>query len=703
MLNTTALLAGLNDKQIQAVLHTEGPLLIIAGAGSGKTRVMTHRIAYLIQERGVSPWNVLGVTFTNKAAHEIKARVAKLVYGDQFIPEGTTAIPYELNQRLSSQLPHLGTFHSMCVRILRKHAHLLGYENNFVIYDDADQLGLMKVLLGEMRIDEKMCNPRAVLSHISGAKNELVSPEAYRKMVHGGFFADKVAAIYAEYQKRLQQNRAFDFDDLLMKTVELFQRYRDVLSYFQQLFSYILVDEYQDTNHAQYVMVKLLAESHKNVCVVGDSDQSIYSWRGADIRNILDFEKDYPDAKVIKLEQNYRSTKTILEAAHQVIVKNKKRKEKKLWTDRDQGSKIHVITARDEREEGEFIVHHVRKKIEGYEYPVFNDFALLYRTNVQSRVLEEVFLRHGMPYKIVGGVRFYDRKEIKDVLAYLKILLNPHDEISLMRIINTPPRQIGQKTLSHVQTMASRDGISHFEALQRFRELDLSDTKSKTIEGFLALVSDLRKANNEFPASGVISYALQLTGYQDFLLADGSEEGEERMDNVRELMSVAGKYDQLEPGISLSTFLEEVALVSDIDMLSETHNAVTFMTLHAAKGLEFPCVFICGLEEGIFPHSRSMLEPDALEEERRLMYVGMTRAKDELYLLHAQQRLLYGESRYNAPSQFMNDISEDLLVHFPEKSRALVKEEIGTSPIPTEEVYETVTYSEGEKATIYFL
>lgn len=710
MKQTHSLLDGLNEKQIEAVTTTEGPVLIIAGAGSGKTRVITHRIAYLIQGNSVSPWNIVGVTFTNKAANEVRERVMRLLHnrqnyqydlfhaasGNKEALSVTEEIVEYQNVEHTKNLPfpHLGTFHSMCVKILRQHAHLLGYENSFVIYDTADQIALIKVLLKEMNIDEKICNPRAVLSHIGGAKNELLSFQDYEKLPHGNFFTKRVAHLYSLYQKRLQQNRAFDFDDLLMKTVELFQQHPDVLSYYQNKFRYILVDEYQDTNHAQYVLVNLLAKAHRNLCVVGDSDQSIYSWRGADIRNILEFEKDYPETKVIKLEQNYRSTKTILDTAHNVIVKNTQRKDKTLWTEREQGEKVFVITARDEREEGECIVHQVRAYTKGYEYPPYAHFAVLYRTNAQSRVLEEVFLRHGIPYKIVGGVKFYERKEIKDVMAYLRLALNPHDDVSFLRIINTPPRKIGKLTLSRLQNYSNRSGGSLYDALTNYGKLGVNPVKERILEKFLQLLDDLHKANREFPASGVIKQILHLTGYQDFLLQERTEEGEQRLENVRELSSVASKYDQLEHGISLSTFLEEVSLISDIDTLDEKENAVTFMTVHSAKGLEFPYVFICGLEEGVFPHSRSLLERDALEEERRLMYVGITRAMERVFLLYAEKRLLYGENRHNAPSQFLNDIPEELIVRFPQMG-SYIEPDFDIKPIPVED-WKQELYKEGD-------
>lgn len=685
------LLQNLNDRQKEAVLATDGPLLIVAGAGSGKTRVLTYRIAYLIKEKGISPWNILAVTFTNKAAYEMKERLVSLLLGG--IPNA--------GKYFDPSLPTMGTFHAVCVQILRKNIHLLDFENRFVIYDDADQFALIKQVMRELNIDENKTNPKAIASHISFAKTELVTPQEYQKMAMG-YFSQKVAQIYKPYQDKLKQNQALDFDDLIMKTVELFQKFPGILNQYQEKFRYILVDEYQDTNHAQYILVNLLAKKYRNLCAVGDSDQSIYSWRGADIRNILTFEKDYPEAKVIKLEQNYRSTQNILDAAHNVIVKNIKRKEKKMWTERASGPKIKVYTARHEREECEIIVDEIRKKLYGHEFPPYTDFVVLYRTNAQSRIVEEVFMRYGIPYKIVGGVKFYERKEIKDILAYLRIIQNPHDTVSLIRIINTPPRKIGSRTFSVLQNYSRLRGLSFFEVLKNVDKMsELNEGKKEILKKFLKLWQELIRANAQFPASGVIKQVFHLAKYKDFLLEDGTPEGEVRFENVQELISVAKKYDQLEPRISLATFLEEISLISDIDSLDDKDNAVTLMTLHSAKGLEFPNVFIIGLEEGIFPHSRSLLERDQLEEERRLMYVGITRAEKELFLLHARERLLYGEQRRNAPSQFLDDIPENLVERNAEGYATFFPTEegaYGTKPIPAEEVEEPrISFSKGDK------
>lgn len=645
------LLIALNQMQQGAVTNTEGPVLVIAGAGSGKTRALTHRIAYLIKEKGVNPWNILAVTFTNKAASEMKLRVAELL--------GVTIDPSHFQ---SPDMPTMGTFHSICVRILRKNIHLMGKENAFVIYDGADQLALVKMIMKDLQIDDRKFNPRAVLSHISGAKNQLMDFLEYRKFANN-IFTDQTAVIYEVYQKELDKANALDFDDILMKTVELFIKEDAVLLKYQEQFKYINVDEYQDTNHAQYKLVTMLAEKYRNICVVGDDWQSIYSWRGADIQNILDFHKDYPEAKIVKLEQNYRSTQTILDAADNVIKKNKNRTEKKLWTENNKGDLIQVIRAEDERHEGETIAREIERiSMAGLNEVTYKDFVVLYRTNAQSRVLEEVFMRYGIPYKIVGGVRFYERKEIKDVLAYLRVIHNPADSVRLLRILNVPARKIGNRTIQVVQEFAKLLGITLMEAICRAEEIsDLSPAKKDDLLKFAKLINELRGANKEFAAAGVIKHILITAKYKKFLL-DGSPEGEVRFENVQELISVASKYDKLEPGISLATFLEEVALIADIDQLNDGESAITMMTLHAAKGLEYPYVFICGLEEGVFPHSRSMLEPAELEEERRLMYVGVTRAKELLFLLCAKRRLLYGDSRCNAPSQFLADLPEELVM-----------------------------------------
>lgn len=641
------ILENLNDKQVAAVTHFTGPLLVIAGAGSGKTRALTHRIAWLIEKNGVKPWNVLAVTFTNKAANEMKTRIAQLLSVD-------------LEGNYNNSIPSVGTFHSICVRILRKHIQLLDFENSFGIYDMTDQQILVKRVIEDMNLDIKRVNPKAVLAHISNAKNQLIGPEEYKSYAND-YFSEKVAEIYPLYQKALMQSSALDFDDIIMKTVELFQRFPDVLDQYQEKFKFISVDEYQDTNKAQYVLIKLLAEKYQNICVIGDVDQSIYSWRGATIKNILDFENDYPDVKVVMLEQNYRSTQVILDSANCVIRKNSQRKEKKLWTEKEGGEKVRHWLADNERHEGQMIAAEIEKLLLMSEYPAYKDFVVLYRTNAQSRILEEIFMRYGIPYKIVGGIKFYSRKEIKDILAYLKVIQNPNDSVSLFRIINTPTRKLGAKTLDTIREFAVLHNLSFYNAMLLANEIEgINNTKATAIENFVKLIKELQSKNKETSASGMIKLVLNETGYKK-MIDDGSVEGESRLENIGEFISVAHKYDKLEAGVSLNIFLEEVSLISDLDTLDDNDNAVTFMTVHSAKGLEFPNVFIAGLEEGIFPHNRSLMDPSELEEERRLMYVAMTRAMEKLYLLHARNRTLYGESRANAPSQFLADIDEEFV------------------------------------------
>lgn len=681
------LLHDLNEKQREAVLATDGPVLVVAGAGSGKTRALTHRIAHLIKERGVSPWNILAVTFTNKAAGEMRDRIVRLLG----------------KAENAADIPTIGTFHSVCVRILRKHIHLLDYENNFAIYDDADQRILMKHIFEDLKISEKELNPRAVLGHISNAKNRLIGPKEFATMADS-YFAEKVARLYGPYQERMKKNNALDFDDLLMKTIELFRTHEPILDQYQEKFRYIHVDEYQDTNHAQYILTNLLAAKYRNICVIGDHDQAIYSWRGATIQNILDFEKDYPEVKVITMEQNYRSSQFILDAAQAVIVKNKKRKEKKLWTEKDSGAAVRVWVAQNERHEGELVIQEIRNALKSHEFPDYRDFVVLYRTNAQSRALEETFLRYGVPYKIVGGIRFYERKEIKDLIAYLRVIANPADTVSLLRIINLPQRQIGPKTLEKLQTFSNIKDCSLFEAMRRVEEVeDLADVKKERITKFIKLIRRFQKENQISRAAALIKFVLDESGYKKFL-DDGSIEGEARIENASELISVAAKYDKLEPGVSMNIFLEEIALISDLDNIDEKENAVTLMTLHAAKGLEFPWVFICGLEEGLLPHSRSMLSPEELEEERRLFYVGCTRAMERLYLLYTRNRMLYGESQNVIPSQFLADlpaeVTESNVSNVSPSAGAIFQRGaggIGNKPIPVEKIAQA--FNDGDKVS----
>ncbi len=698
------ILKNLNEKQTEAVTHFTGPLLVVAGAGSGKTRALTHRIAYLIKEKNIKPWNILAVTFTNKAAGEMKKRITKLLSksDEMAVAEGFGDLISAGELISESSLPTIGTFHSICVRILRKNIHLLDFENSFVIYDTADQLILMKRIMESLQMDPKKIIPKAILSHISNAKNQLLTSEEYSKY-SGDYFTDKVAKIYPHYQSALKANNALDFDDIIMQTVNLFKKFPDILDQYQEKFKFISVDEYQDTNKAQYILIKMLAEKYQNICVIGDTDQSIYGWRGASVQNMLDFERDYPDLKIAILEQNYRSTKFILDSANSVISKNTQRKEKKLWTVKEEGEKIKHWLSDNERHEAEMIVQEIINILNSYEYPNYNEFTILYRTNAQSRVLEEVFLRYGIPYRIIGGIKFYDRKEIKDIIAYLRFIQNPNDTVSLMRIINTPARKIGSKTLESIHKFSICNNLSFFNSMLLANEIDgISSSKAIAIEDFIKKIKELQKLNTELSASGMIKNVLSTSGYKK-MLNDGSVENEARLENISELISVAHKYDNLEPGLSLNIFLEEVSLISDADTINEKINAVNFMTVHSAKGLEFPYVFIAGLEEGIFPHNRSLMDPTELEEERRLMYVAMTRAMDRLYLLHARSRMLYGESKSNAPSQFLADISEDLVESnfggHGARSHISINE-IGKTPIPLEEEENTIfinNFSVGDK------
>jgi DNA helicase-2/ATP-dependent DNA helicase PcrA len=646
--------------------------LVVAGAGSGKTKALTHRIAYLIREKQIPGDSIMAVTFTNKAAMEMQERVSNLL-------DGTPGYR-----------PVIGTFHSICVRILRKHLHEMDMENNFVIYDTTDQKVLVKRIMKSMQMDEKQMNPKSILYAISNAKNNLIGPVEFATHAMD-YFSQKVADVYEHYQDQLRINNALDFDDIIMKVVELFKKHPEILEFYQNKFRYLCVDEYQDTNHAQYVLIRQLANKYKNLMVIGDSDQSIYSWRGANMQNILDFEKDFRDCKVILLEQNYRSTKKILEAAHNVIIKNQKRKEKKLWTDNNEGEDIWIYEAYNEREEGIHVVNQISKILAKYESPDYGDFAILYRTNAQSRVLEEVLLKYGIPYRIVGGIKFYERKEIKDIMSYLKLLLNPDDSISLLRIINVPSRKLGAATILKVTNFASQKGISAYRALERVWEIEeLSDSKKKDLEAFVKVLSKLVGMAQTEVASSIIKYVVEETGYKDMLQEENTVEAESRLENISELVSVASKYDSLEGGTSLTVFLEEVALISDADQVDENTSSVTLMTLHAAKGLEFPHVFMVGMEEGVFPSSRSMLDPEQMEEERRLMYVGVTRAEESLTMTFAKQRMLFGEIQANAPSQFLSDIPKKLVMSNSQffggrEVAGLVSiDDMGRKKIPTE-------------------
>ena len=634
----------LNKEQAEAVRHTEGPVLILAGAGSGKTRVITHRIAYLMDECGVNPWNILAITFTNKAAGEMRERV------DNMIGFGAESV-------------WISTFHSMCVRILRRHIDLLGYESSFTIYDTDDQKSLMKDVCKYLKIDTKDLKERAILSEISSAKNELITPLQYREENTGVSFRNKrIADAYDEYQKRLKKNNALDFDDLLMLTVELFHSHDEVLANYQNRFRYIMVDEYQDTNTAQFELVRLLADRNRNLCVVGDDDQSIYRFRGANIRNILDFEKVYPDALVVKLEQNYRSTQNVLDAANAVIGNNVKRKKKALWTDRGEGSKLHLKQFNTAREEAMFITGDIARKMRADRHLRCSDFAVLYRTNAQARALEERFVLDSIPYNVVGGTNFYDRREIRDMIAYLKTIDNGQDEIAVRRILNVPRRGIGATTMVRLSDYAVDRDITFFAAMENCRNITSLGRSTAKIESFVKLILRLRDYAKDHRLSELLRQVIIQTDYEAYLRDLDDEDGEDRISNVDELVSKITDYEETADEPTLSGFLEEVALVSDLDDTSDTQDKVLLMTLHSAKGLEFPHVYITGMEDGIFPSAMALNSSDeeAEEEERRLAYVGITRAKDDLTLTCSRTRMLRGEVQYNPMSRFVAEIPEEL-------------------------------------------
>lgn len=639
----------LNDRQCEAVKHTEGPLLITAGAGSGKTKVLTCRIAHLL-ELGVAPYRILAITFTNKAAKEMKERVTNLV-GAQ------------------ADSIWLSTFHSFCAKLLRFEVDgFHGYTRNFTIYDSSDQLVLVKDCLKKLNLDDKQFMPRSVLGTISSAKNVLMDAKAFAAKA-SDFYEQKVADVYALYQEKLRENNAVDFDDLLFLAVRLLQEKEDVREKYQSRFQYILVDEYQDTNHAQYALTKILAARWRNICVVGDADQSIYAWRGADIRNIIDFTRDYPDAASIKLEQNYRSTKTILHAANAVIDNNESRPKKTLWTENPAGNKIIHYQAQTEHDEADYIAGVIYNRHEISHEP-YGDMAILFRTNAQSRVLEEKLMRYAIPYTMVGGTKFYDRKEIKDVLAYLRLLYNPEDSLSLTRIINVPKRNIGATTMEHVAAYAEEQGISLFEALSSTDEIPVTKRARISLENFAAMIFDLLNDIEGKDVLSLIETVIKQTGYGDMLdkEAEHDPQGESRKENVGEFLSVAKDYMDSNPDGNLQDFLENVALVSDVDDFESSDSKVTLMTLHAAKGLEFPVVFLTGLDEGLFPHSRTLLDPAQVEEERRLAYVGITRAERQLYVTNAITRTMYGRISAYMPSRFLAEIPPQLMEDYHRKS-----------------------------------
>ncbi|WP_314581589.1 DNA helicase PcrA [uncultured Streptococcus sp.] len=639
------LLNGMNDRQAEAVQTTEGPLLIMAGAGSGKTRVLTHRIAYLIDEKMVNPWNILAITFTNKAAREMRERAEKL--------------------KTEAQDCLIATFHSMCVRILRREADHIGYNRNFTIVDPGEQRTLMKRILKNLNLDPKKWNERAILGSISNAKNDLIDEVAYANLADD-MYTEIVAKCYTAYQKELRQSEAMDFDDLIMLTLRLFDQNPDVLTYYQQRYQYIHVDEYQDTNHAQYQLVKLLASRFKNICVVGDADQSIYGWRGADMQNILDFEKDYPEAKVVLLEENYRSTKTILQAANEVIRNNRNRRPKNLWTQNEDGEEIVYYRANDEQDEALFVARTIDQlSREGYSH---KDFAVLYRTNAQSRTVEEALLKSNIPYTMVGGTKFYSRKEIRDVISYLNLIANPSDNISYERVANEPKRGVGPGTVEKIRDFASSQEMSLLDASANILLSPVKGKAAQAVYEFANILLDLRECLDDYTVTELVEAVLEKTGYAAVLAAQATLESQARIENIEEFLSVTKNFDESpdnpadESGLDkLSRFLNDLALIADTDDGDTESSEVTLMTLHAAKGLEFPVVFLVGMEENVFPLSRASEDEDELEEERRLAYVGITRAEKILYLTNANSRMLYGKTNYNQPTRFLREISSDLL------------------------------------------
>jgi DNA helicase-2/ATP-dependent DNA helicase PcrA len=652
----SALFTDLNPSQREAVAATDGPVLVVAGAGSGKTRVLTYRIAHLIEDVGVSPYQILAITFTNKAANEMKERVGQLV--------GPVV-----------QSMWVSTFHSACVRILRREAGRLGFKSSFSIYDAADSLRLITYCLRDLDLDTKRFPPRGIRAAIGNAKNELIDHETFASQ-GSGYFHEQVSEVYRLYQQRLLEASAMDFDDLLKVAVELLAAFPDVLSFYQDRFRYILVDEYQDTNHAQYMLVKLLAEKHGNLCVVGDSDQSIYAFRGANIRNIIEFERDYPDAKIVVLEQNYRSTQNILDAANSVIANNPGRQPKHLWTDAGEGHKVRMYEADDERDEAAYVA----EKIGELEEEGFNtrDVAIFYRTNAQSRVLEEIFVRYGIPYQVVGGTKFYERREVKDGFGYLQVLVNPDDQVALKRVLNTPKRGIGDTTVGHLDRFAQAEGISFHDALLKVNNNEkVSSRAAKSIGEFLGLIDYLREKAEAGPRAAMEA-VLADSGLVDALESERSIEALGRVENLKEILSIAEEFEDSGPGREnaqglpwvelgglekLQMFLETVSLVNEVDEMEENAHTgpVTLMTLHNAKGLEFPVIFVVGLEDGVFPHIRSLGEPAEMEEERRLFYVGITRAQQRLFLVNATQRSLWGAPNFNGPSRFLREIPDGLI------------------------------------------
>ena len=639
------LIEGLNDKQKEAVLATEGPCLVIAGAGSGKTKVLTHKIAYLLSEKNVKPWNILSITFTNKAANEMKQRVEKLV-GE------------------ASQEMWLGTFHSICVRILRRFIDRIGFDTTFLIFDSTDQRTLVKECIKSIGLDDKLFTDRSVLSEISNGKNDMLEPKAYQVKYNGDFRKEKIGEVYELYQKKLKENNALDFDDIINYTIKILTENPDVLEYYTEKFKYVLVDEYQDTNKAQFMLVSILASKYGNITVVGDNDQGIYSFRGADITNILNFEKDFPGSKIVKLEQNYRCTGNILKAANAVIKNNENKYDKKLWTENEEGKLPCIYKAEDEYDEASYIVKQINMlKME--EYLKLSDFVILYRMNSQSRAIEDIFGRENIPYKIIGGLKFYERKEIKDIIAYLRLIFNTSDNLSLKRIINEPKRGIGKTSLDNIQDISDKTGKSMYEIIKYAEQYELNRVKANSIQ-FVEVIEELRKQVNQIPISELIKLTLNKTGYVKALENENTIEAESRIQNLEEFLTVAIEFEEQMAENTLAEFLESISLTSDIDNMEESEDTVTLMTLHSAKGLEFPVVFLVGMEEGIFPGYKSIGEIKELEEERRLFYVGITRAMQYLYLTCAKRRTIFGSTSYNQMSRFLKEIPKDLLDGYEE-------------------------------------
>ena len=635
------ILEGLNDKQYEAVINTEGPSLVIAGAGSGKTKVLTHKISYLINEKNVKPWNILAITFTNKAANEMKQRIENLVGGQ------------------ATNDMWIGTFHSICVRILRKFIDRIGFDSSFIIFDASDQKSLVKQCLKELNIDDKIFTDRGVLSEISNAKNEMLTPVQYAVKANGEYRKETIAKVYSLYQSKLKQNNSIDFDDIINYTIQILTENPDILEYYSEKFRYVLVDEYQDTNKAQFTLITLLSAKHGNITVVGDNDQGIYSFRGADISNILNFEKDFPGTKIIKLEQNYRSTKPILDAANAVIKHNPKKYEKNLWTENKEGNMPKLHVAKNEYDEASYIVEqieHLRRE----EYFKYSDFTILYRTNAQSRAIEDILRRENIAYRIIGGQKFYERKEIKDTISYLRLIQNPADNLSLQRIINEPKRGIGKTSLEKIEEIANTNGISMYEVIKKAETFGLNKVFLNSRE-FVNIIEEMHAKKDDMLISELIKETLNKTGYTKALELENTAQAEARIENIEEFLTVAMEFEKEMSENSLAEFLESITLTSDVDGMDENEDSVTLMTLHSAKGLEFPVVFLVGMEEGLFPSYRSIGEEKELQEERRLAYVGITRAKQYLYLTCAKQRTIFGSTTCNKISRFVGEIPKELL------------------------------------------